>query len=101
LVGRGVPSYEDIAELTKEDKDKMRHICKTCKVDSPAIPKMKGEGQQEEDRFNILRGEIIAGNDNVKIAKEFKVILMKFMNEGRIPRRQANEILQELLALGH
>lgn len=101
LVGRGVPSYEDISELTKEDKMKLQHICKTCKVDSPAIPKMKGEGQQEEDRFNILRGEIIAGNDNVKIAKEFKVMLMKFMNEGRIPRRQANDILQELLALGH
>lgn len=62
---------------------------------------MKGEGEQEEDRFNILRGEIIAGNDSPKIAKEFKVMLMKFMNEGRIPKRQANEILQELLALGY
>lgn len=101
LVGKGLPSYEDIADLSREDKIKLNHICKTCKVDSPAIPKMKGEGEQEDDRFNILRGEIIAGNDNAKIAKEFKVMLMKFMNEGRIPRRQANEILQELLALGH
>lgn len=101
LVGKGIPSYEDIADLSKEDKVKLHHICKTCKVDSPAIPKMKGEGEQEEDRFNILRGEIIAGNDSPKIAKEFKVMLMKFMNEGRIPKRQANEILQELLALGH
>lgn len=101
LVGKGMPSYEDIGELTKEDKVKLHHICKTCRVDSPAIPKMKGEGEQEEDRFNILRGEIIAGNDNIKIAKEFKVLLMKFVAEGRIPRRQANEILHELLAMGH
>ena len=101
LVGKGIPSYEDIAELSKEDKVKLHHICKTCKVDSPAIPKMKGEGEQEEDRFNILRGEIIAGNDSPKIAKEFKVMLMKFVAEGRIPKRQANEILHELLALGH
>lgn len=101
LVGKGIPSYEDISELSREDKIKLNHICKTCKVDSPAIPKMKGEGEAEEDRFNILRGEIIAGNDSQKIAKEFKVMLLKFMNEGRIPRRQANEILQELLALGH
>jgi hypothetical protein len=101
LVGKGIPSYEDIANLSKEDKHKLHHICKTCKVDSPAIPKMKGEGEQEDDRFNILKGEIIAGNDNPKLAKEFKVMLLKFMNEGRIPRRQANEILQELLALGH
>jgi len=101
LVGKGIPSYNDIAELSNEDKIKLNHFCKTCKVDSPALPKMKGEGEQEEDRFNILRGEIIAGNDSPKIAKEFKVMLMKFMTEGRIPKRQANEILQELLALGH
>jgi len=101
LVGKGIPSYEDIATLSPEDKTKLRHFCKSCRVDSPAIPKMKGEGEQEEDRFNILRGEIIAGNDSPKIAKEFKVMLMKFVAEGRIPKRQANEILHELLALGH
>jgi len=101
LVGKGIPSYEDIASLSKEEKNKLHHICKTCRVDSPAVPKMKGEGEQEEDRFNILRGEIIAGNDSPKIAKEFKVMLMKFVAEGRIPKRQANEILHELLALGH
>ena len=54
---------------------------------------MKGEGQAEEDRFNILRGEIIAGNDSQKIAREFKIILLKFIQEGRIPRQQGNEIL--------
>jgi FtsZ-interacting cell division protein YlmF len=101
LVGKGIPSYEDISALDKAEKEKLCKITKTCNVDNPAIPKMKGEGEQEEDRFNILRGEIIAGNDNAKIAKEFKVMLMKFVAEGRIPKRQANEILHELLALGH
>jgi len=101
LVGKGIPSYEDIGELTKAEQNKLHHICKVCQINNPAVPKMKGAGEQEDDRFEILRGEIIAGNDNAKIAKEFKVMLMKFMNEGRIPRRQANEILQELLALGH
>ena len=101
LVGKGVPSYEDISVLTKDEKGKLRQICNKCQVDSPAIPKMKGEGEQEDDRFQILRGEIIAGNDNQKITKEFKAMLIKFVNEGRIPRRQANEILHELLLLGY
>jgi len=101
LVGKGVPSYEDISALDTDEKNKLYKITKTCNVDSPAIPKMKSEDKQEEDRFNILRGEIIAGNDSPKIAKEFKVMLMKFVAEGRIPKRQANEILHELLALGH
>jgi hypothetical protein len=101
LVGKGIPSYEDISALDKAEKEKLCKITKTCNVDNPAIPVMKSEDKQEEDRFNILRGEIIAGNDNPKIAKEFKVMLMKFVAEGRIPKRQANEILHELLALGH
>jgi hypothetical protein len=100
LVGKGLPTYEDISALDKAEKEKLCKISKLCKVDNPAIPKMKSEDRAEEDRFNILRGEIIAGNDNPKIAKEFKVMLMRYVAEGRIPRRQANEILHELLALG-
>ena len=101
LVGSGIPSYEKISELTTEDKNKLRQICKECGICSPSIPKMKDSNQQEDERFQILRGEIIAGNDNIKLIKEFKIMLMKFMNEGRIPKRQANEILQEILSLGH
>lgn len=100
LVGNGLPSYEDIANLSQEEKKKLHYICKTCRIDNPAIPKMKGEGEQEDDKFNILKGEIIAGNDSPQIARQFKILLLKMTNEGRIPKRQANEILQELLVLG-
>jgi hypothetical protein len=100
LVGGGLPSYEHINALSQDEKRKLSTICHKCQIDSPAVPNMKGEGQAEEDRFNILRGEIISGNDSPKIARELKVLLLKFMNEGRIPRQQGNEILHELLALG-
>ena len=100
LVGGGLPSYEHINALSQDEKRKLSNICHKCRIDSPAVPNMKGEGQAEEDRFNILRGEITAGNDNPKIAREFKTILLKFMNEGRIPRQQGNDILHEMLALG-
>jgi len=100
LVGGGLPSYEHINALSQDEKRKLSNICHKCRIDSPAVPNMKGEGQAEEDRFNILRGELISGNDNPKIARELKVLLLKFMNEGRVPRQQANEILHELLTLG-
>lgn len=100
LVGKGLPTYEDIQGLSQNDKRKLSHICKSSNIESPAIPHMKGEGQAEEDRFNILRGEIIAGNDSQKVSREFKIILLKFIQEGRIPRQQGNEILREMLSLG-
>lgn len=100
LVGKGLPTYEDINHLSHEDKKKLSNICNKAHVESPAVPNMKGEGQAEEDRFNILRGEITAGNDSPKIAKEFKAMLLKFMAEGRVPRQQGNAILHEMLSLG-
>jgi len=100
LVGKGVPHYDEIANLSEDEKRKLHYICKECMVEGAHIPKMMGKGEAEEQRFNILRGELIAGNDSVTIIKELKTMLLKFMNEGRIPRRQANEILQELLVLG-
>jgi len=100
LVGKGLPTYEEINRLSQEDKRKLSNICNKSHVESPAVPNMKGEGQAEEDRFNILRGEITAGNDSPKIAKEFKALLLKFMAEGRVPRQQGNAILHEMLSLG-
>ena len=58
-------------------------------------------GEKEMNRFHILKGEIIAGNDSSQIAREFKGLLIKLMRQGRVPRREGNEILEELLHLGH
>jgi hypothetical protein len=100
LVGGGLPSYEQVNSLSQDEKSKLSAICARCGVDSPAVPHMKGEGEAEMDKFNVLRGEIIAGNDAPKIAREFKTMLLKFMNEGRIPKAQGNSILHEMLSLG-
>jgi hypothetical protein len=100
LVGGGLPSYEQVNSLSQDEKSKLSAICTRCGVDSPAVPHMKGEGEAEMDKFNVLRGEIIAGNDAPKIAREFKTMLLKFMNEGRIPKSQGNAILHEMLSLG-
>jgi len=100
LVGGGLPSYEEVSALSPDEKLKLSAICTRCGVDSPAVPHMKGEGEAEMDKFNVLRGEIIAGNDAPKIAREFKTMLLKFMNEGRIPKSQGNSILHEMLSLG-
>jgi hypothetical protein len=100
LIGGGLPSYEQVNSLSQDEKSKLSAICARCGVDSPAVPHMKGEGEAEMDKFNVLRGEIIAGNDAPKIAREFKTMLLKFMNEGRIPKAQGNSILHEMLSLG-
>ena len=47
---------------------------------------------------DALKGEILAGNDNKEMVKNFKIILLRFMNSGKIPRRQGQEILTDLVS---
>jgi predicted XRE-type DNA-binding protein len=98
-VGTGI-SLSDFDKLTPDEKKKLHAVTRHSRVEHDIPNPTKDTDERELERFNILRGEIIAGNDSTQIAREFKAMLLKFVREGRIPRRQANEILEEMLHLG-
>jgi hypothetical protein len=54
----------------------------------------------EMNRFDILRGEIEAGNDNPKMIHELKILLIKLTKAGKISRKESLETLEELTSLG-
>jgi hypothetical protein len=54
------------------------------------------EEQEEEKRFDLVKGQYIAGNDNPEILKELKRLLIKFIMEGKIPKGQGNELLFQI-----
>ena len=47
-------------------------------------------------RFEILRGEYIAGNNSASVLKELRRLVVKFMNTGRIPKSEGTNFLMEL-----
>jgi hypothetical protein len=102
IAGGGMPTYEDIGELKNDEKKYLSRVLKTARLsDKIKVPNPdKSKEEAEMDRFNILKGQIIAGNDGKEVVKEFKQMLIKFSNSGRLPKRETNEILAELLMLG-
>lgn len=52
--------------------------------------------QKENERFEMVKAIYTAGNDSQEVIKELKQFIIKFMNDGRIPRREGLEILYEL-----
>lgn len=52
--------------------------------------------QKEYDHFQVLRGEYLSGNNNLQLIRQLKQLTIKFMNEGRIPKKQAYDLLLEL-----
>ena len=67
-------SFEDIDALNEEEKEQIDTIVsKTEITDRLKIPNTK-RSKLEKDlhRFNVLRGSIIAGNDNIELLKDFR-----------------------------
>jgi len=101
LVGNGSPSLEQFDKLTPDEKEKLHHITKHSQYEKVSIP--RGHMDKEDQmlhKFTILKGELLAGNNSKQLLKEFKSMLIKFVEEGRIPKRQAHEILVELAKEG-
>jgi len=102
IAGGSLPDYEDIASLNDDEKTYMSDLMDKSrlndkiKIPSPAKSKL----QKETDRFEILKGQILSGNDSKELLKEFKLLLLKLTKEKRIPKAECNEILYELMAVG-
>jgi hypothetical protein len=86
--------------------DERRYIHKVAnatglieKLDIPA-PKSDAEAQMSH-RFEVLKGEIMAGNDSPELTKEFKILILKLSEEGLLPKGEVRGLLLDLLRLGH
>ncbi len=97
------PNYDMISDLSKEDKEMLHKVAKQAHLlDRMNIPTPNlTEEEQENHRFDILKGEINAGNDAKDVIKEFKLLLLKFIHKNKLPKREAQEILLDLIALGY
>jgi hypothetical protein len=60
--------------------------------------KIPNENDEKNDhnRFTILQGEILAGNNNNKIIDEFKNLLYKFGHNGKLTKKEVKDALYTL-----
>ena len=52
--------------------------------------------EEEAKRFELLKGEYIAGNNNPKVISELRRLVVKMMSDGRIRKSQGIDLLMEL-----
>ena len=100
--GRGFPSHDDLSGLDDSDKDIMYKVFKMSKAEGiEAIPRPnKTKDEAEFNRFTILKGQILAGNNSKEMIKEFKTLLVKLIHGGKILRKEGHDLLIDLAALG-
>jgi len=100
IIGGGAPDFDSLSVLSDNDKEVLYNISKTSRI-SHSVPNPNKTSQEQEDtRFELLKGQIASGQDNKEAVKEFKLLLVKMMNQKRIPKGQGIDILTEMAAMG-
>ena len=94
--------YEDVNRLDDNEKNYLSQIAEKAEInDRLKIPSPKlTEIQSDINKFNIYRGQLMAGQDNQEMIKDFKVLLLKLSNSGHIDKKESNDVMTMLLQLG-
>ena len=103
IVGGNVPSFEDLNKLSDEEKHYLHKVATQSEIiDKLSIPSpSKDQREKDINEFEILKGEIMSGNDNKEMIKRFKIMVLKFAKIGLLPKREASEVMQELIEMGY
>jgi len=59
----------------------------------------KSNEDKLKDKFYLLRGSIMAGNNNPQLLRKFKNVLLKMKNNKLISLQEYNEILNIMLEI--
>jgi hypothetical protein len=103
IVGGGVPKFDELNNLSNEEKTYLHNVSKKAGImDKISIPTpSKDMLERDIHQFEVMKGEILAGNDSHELIKKFKIILLKLSKNGTIPKQESMEIMEDLLALGY
>lgn len=103
IVGGAIPSYEELSRLTEEEKVYLHKVSKQADIlDKFSIPApSKDQEEKEIHEYEVMRGEIMSGNDNKELIKKFKLLIIKLSRRNALPKKEVSDILSELIELGY
>jgi hypothetical protein len=100
IIKKSQPDIDELDGLSEDEKVLLHKLVQYCKLPFNVYNPNKTKEEAENSRFEILRGEVFAGNDSVVIIKELKLLIVRFMQQGRIPRREGHDLLTDLASIG-
>jgi hypothetical protein len=98
IVG-GSPSFEAISGLDADDKELLHKIVRLSHIELSVPTPDLTKTEQYNHRFQLLRGQLLAGNSSQEVIKELKQLLLMFISNNTIPKAQANAVMYELMVL--
>lgn len=102
ITGGGVLGYSDFEKMSQPEKDYLHRLSKRAsildKIDIPA-PRIDND-ERDIRQFEIMKGEMMAGNNNEDMIRRFKQMIVKLLDKGVLPKGEGRDILVELTKAG-
>jgi len=103
IVGGKIANFEDINNLNDEERNYLNKVInKTNLQDRLSVPApSKDQAEKDNHQWEVMRGEIMAGNDSHELVKKFKILTMKLTRQGLLPKNEVMELFEDLVNLGY
>ena len=103
IVGGKIANFEDIHNLNDEERNYLNKvISKSNLQDRLSVPApSKDQADKDNHQWEVMRGEIMAGNDSHELVKKFKILTMKLTRQGLLPKNEVMELFEDLVNLGY
>jgi hypothetical protein len=92
-----------LGKLDEEEKEYLHKIVsRSNMMDKLSIP-APSKDQQEKDihQFEIMKGQIMSGNDSKEMVRKFKLLTRKLSKQGLLPKADVEDINDVLTDLGY
>ena len=103
IVGGKIANFEDIQNLNDEERNYLSKVVKKSNLqDRLSVPApSKDQSEKDNHQWEVMRGEIMAGNDSHELVKKFKILTMKLTRQGLLPKNEVMDLFADLVALGY
>ena len=101
IIGGSVPAYNDLSSLPEDEKDYLNKVITSSNLQEKLSVPAPSKDQIDKDfhQFEVMKGEILSGNDNREMIKRFKLLCLKLKRQGYLPRQEVEELMEELAHL--
>lgn len=98
------PNLDDMYKLSDEDKRLLNDLMKRAHLIGKgiAVPSHdKTDDNADIKRFEIMQGELGAGNDSHELIKSYKLQILLLLKKGLLRKPEANDHLMQLALMGY
>lgn len=103
IVGGGMPKFNELNALDQDEKEYLHKLIKKSNLEDRLSVPAPSKDQQEKDihQFEVMKGQLMSGNDNKEMVKKFKALMLKLVKQGLLPRNEVSELMEDLNTLGY